>query len=154
MKFLRILLLHLLSALLVSENQALGKYYNSNLRASSVEQSSEKIDARVANLAKPGAVAQGVKNTVPRTKDALGHIFRDAPGHINPTTVAAQSRYIRLFENVANNTKNFNPNVLTNYQRAAGGFQGFSQTFRNGQQIWVQTFNGKIINAGVNIIPK
>ena len=36
----------------------------------------------------------------------------------------------------------------------AGGFQGYSQTFRNGSQVWVQTRNGKIINAGVNLIPK
>lgn len=25
---------------------------------------------------------------------------------------------------------------------------------RNGSQVWVQTRNGKIINAGVNLIPK
>ncbi|MDF3819608.1 hypothetical protein P3G55_06840 [Leptospira sp. 96542] len=55
---------------------------------------------------------------------------------------------------VANNSANLNPNVLTNFQRTAGGFQGFSQTFRNGSQVWTQTLNGNIINAGVNAIPK
>ncbi len=55
---------------------------------------------------------------------------------------------------MANDTKNVNPNVLSNYQRAANGFQGFAQTFKNGKQVWVQTFNGKIVNAGVNVLPK
>ncbi len=98
--------------------------------------------------------AKGVANTVTKSESVLGHIFRDATGHVNPSTVASQNRYISLFENVANNSANLNPNVLTDFQRTAGGFQGYSQIFRNGQQVWAQTLNGKIINAGVNIIPK
>jgi hypothetical protein len=99
-------------------------------------------------------VSSGLKNTVTRTKSVLGHIFRNSKGHVNPSTIASQNRYIQLFENVANNIKNLNPNVLSNFQRAAGNFQGFSQTFRNGQQIWVEVLDGKIINAGINLIPK
>ncbi|MGN7787362.1 FG-GAP-like repeat-containing protein [Niabella sp. 22666] len=100
------------------------------------------------------SAAKGVTNTVTRSESVLGHIFRNASGHVNPSTVTSQGRYINLFEKVANNSANLNPNILTNFQRTAGGFQGFSQTFRNGSQVWTQTLNGKIINAGVNIIPK
>jgi len=92
--------------------------------------------------------------TISRTSALLGHIFRNAAGHVNPSSIATQSRYIQLFEKVANKAGNVNPNILSSFQRSTTGFQGFSQTFRNGQQIWVQTYNGKIINAVVNIIPK
>jgi RHS repeat-associated protein len=98
--------------------------------------------------------AKGGTNTVTRSESVLGHIFRDASGHVNPSTITSQNRYINLFEKVGNNATNLNPNVLNNFQRSAGGFQGFSQTFRNGKQVWVQTINGKIFDAGVNIIPK
>lgn len=101
-----------------------------------------------------GFAAKGVTNTVTRSESVLGHIFRKAPGHVNPSTVTSQGRYINLFEKVANNPANLNPNVLTNFQRTSGGFHGYSQTFRNGKQVWSQTLNGKIINAGVNTIPK
>jgi hypothetical protein len=93
-------------------------------------------------------------NTVTRSESVLGHIFRNDTGHVNPSTLTSQNRYINLFEKVGNNSANLNPNVLTNFQRNAGGFQGYSQIFRNGKQVWVQTLDGKIINAGVNIIPK
>lgn len=59
-----------------------------------------------------------------------------------------------MFESVGNNPANLNPNVLTNFQRSVGGFQGYSKTFSDGKQVWVQTFDGKILNAGVNVIPK
>jgi len=104
--------------------------------------------AQAANVA-----SKGVVNTVPRTKDVLGHIFRNAPGHVNPATAASQGRYISLFEKVAANPKNFNPNIL-NPQAAKNGVQAFTQTFRNGRQVWVHTRNGRIFDAGVNLIPK
>lgn len=100
------------------------------------------------------AAANGVTNTVNKSESVLRHIFRDAGGHVNPSTVASQNRYVSLFENVANNSANLDPNVLNNFQRSVGGYQGYSQTFRNGGQVWTQTFNGKIFDAGVNIIPK
>lgn len=58
------------------------------------------------------------------------------------------------FENVANNSTNLNPNELSVHQKTAGGFQGHSKLFRNGRQVWTQSLNGKITNAGVNSIPK
>lgn len=75
----------------------------------------------------------------------LGHIFRDAAGHVNPSTIASQDRFIRLFESVGNNPANLNPNVLTNFQRTMGGFQGYSQMLRNGKQVWVQRLMGKLL---------
>ena len=109
-----------------------------------------------ASIVDDGATAatKEVTNSVTKTESVLGHIFRDAEGHVNPSTVTSQNRYISLFENVANNPLNLNPNVLTNFQREAANFQGYSQIFRNGKQVWTQTFNGKIINAGINLIPK
>ncbi len=80
--------------------------------------------AGLQNVRSIGSAAKGVANAIPRTKDVLGHIFRDATGHVNHATVASQNRYIKLFESVANNSKNINANVLTNYQRTTGGFQG------------------------------
>jgi hypothetical protein len=58
---------------------------------------------RSANLA-----TKGVTNAVTRSESVLGHIFRNAPGHVNPSTVASQNRYIKLFESVANNPANLN----------------------------------------------
>ena len=98
--------------------------------------------------------AKGLGNIFPKTESVIGHVFRDAAGHVNPTTIASQNRYINLFESVGNNLDNINPNVLNNFQLSTKGFQGFSQVFRNGKQVWVQTINGKIFDAGVNIIPK
>jgi len=33
-------------------------------------------------------------------------------------------------------------------------WQFLSRSFRNGKQVWVQSRNGKIFNAGVNVTPK
>jgi hypothetical protein len=92
-------------------------------------------------------------NTITRSKPVLGHIFRDAPGHVNPSTITSQNRYINLFESVGNNPLNLNRGVLNSYQQTVSGFQGYSQTFRNGQ-VWIQVRNGNIFDAGVNIIPR
>lgn len=89
---------------------------------------------------------------VTRSESVLGHIFRNAPGHVNPSTVASQNRYIKLFESVANNPANLNQSILAP-NAIKNGVQGFTQTFKNGQ-IWVHTRNGKIFDAGVNLIPR
>ncbi len=98
-------------------------------------------------------VVEATTMTVSQTASRLGHIFSSEAGHVQPITSASQGRFINLFERVANNPDNLNPNVLNNFQRANQGFQGFSQTFRNGQ-VWTQTFGGQIINAGVNRTPR
>ena len=90
-------------------------------------------------------------NTVPRNKSVLGHIFINKIGHVNPPT-SSQSRYIKLFESVSNNPSNLDSSVLSNYQRVTGGFEGYSQTFSNNRQVWVHVRNGRIFDAGVNLI--
>ncbi|MCE7057732.1 RHS repeat-associated core domain-containing protein [Algoriphagus sp. AGSA1] len=99
-----------------------------------------------------GKVAKEVTKTVTRSESVLGHIFRDAAGHVNPSTVTSQNRYISLFEKVANNPANLNQSILAP-RAIENGVQGFTQSFNNGQ-IWVQVKDGKIFNAGVNLIKK
>jgi len=97
--------------------------------------------------------AKGVTNAIPRTKDVLGHIFKNTAGHVNPATAASQSRYLNLFEKVANNSKNLNQSILKP-SAIKNGVQGYTQTFRNGQQVRVHSRNGRIFDAGVNLIPR
>lgn len=82
------------------------------------------------------------------TVTSLEHIFRNAVGHVNPTSVASQQRFMRLFAAVASNPNNLVKTV--NPAAAAAGVQTFQQTFRSGRQVWVQVLNGQIRNAGVN----
>ena len=98
-------------------------------------------------------VPQATANVVPRTSSVLGHIFKNTEGHVNPVTNASQVRFINLFERVANNPGNLNPNVLSSFQRTNPGFQGFSQTYRNGQ-VWAHVRGVRIFDAGVNRIPR
>ncbi len=137
-----------------------------NIAASnSLEQSyidTTKTGLTVGTIVAGGAVSgassvsiapETAANSVPRTADVLGHIFKAGDGHVAPTTGASQQRFINLFERVANNPNNQNPNVLSNFQRTNTTVQGFSQNFRNGQ-VWAQAGNGRIFNAGVNRIPR
>ncbi|MGX5691520.1 hypothetical protein, partial [Arcticibacter tournemirensis] len=89
--------------------------------------------------------------TVNASESLLGHIFRDAVGHVNPVTIESKTRYLNLFAKVAGNPNNLVPTV--NPSAANAGILTFYQTFRNGRQVWVQTLNGEIRNAGVNLIP-
>ncbi len=77
-----------------------------------------------------------------------GHIFRDTPGHVNPSTLASQGRYGRLFESVANNPANLRHGVLPAAAEAAG-VRVYTQNFAHGQ-VWVMVRDNRIINAGVN----
>jgi len=83
-----------------------------------------------------------------------GHIFREAAGHVNPSTLASQGRFARLFEQVGSNPANLRTDAvaagLTPPQGAAAGINAFTQVFSNGKQIWVLVRNNTIINAGVN----
>ena len=77
-----------------------------------------------------------------------GHIFRNAEGHVNPSSTASQVRFARLFENVTKSGK-VDSSVLSNFQRKSGEFVGYSKEFKNGT-VWTQTKDGQIVNAGVN----
>ncbi|MDB4912416.1 MAG: hypothetical protein JWM95_60 [Gemmatimonadetes bacterium] len=91
-----------------------------------------------------GVVANGPKVEA----KAMGHIFRDAVGHVNPGTATSEARYMGLFEAVAGNAANRNDAVVAAAGQAAG-VQGFTQRFRQGE-VWVHVIGGKITNAGIN----
>jgi hypothetical protein len=80
----------------------------------------------------------------------VGHIFREAPGHVDPSTAASRERYARLFEHVASNPANRRLNPPLPQAAATAGVQVYVQTQRNGKQIWVYIRDRRIINAGVN----
>ena len=88
----------------------------------------------------------GVYSNVP--KSVWSHIFRNAEGHVNPTNLNSQIRYYKLFQRVASNPANRVPTVNAAAKNA--GVQTFNQTYRGGT-VWVQTLNGRITNAGVNL---
>lgn len=79
-----------------------------------------------------------------------GHIFRDAPGHVYPSTAASRERYARLFEQVTSNPANRLPDAPLPQPAAVAGVQVYVQTQRNGKQVWVYIRDRRIINAGVN----
>jgi len=77
-----------------------------------------------------------------------GHIFRDSRGHVNPKYETSQGRYSTLYESTAI-PKNHNSDILSSFQRNNTGYAGYSRQYNAGE-VWVQTRNGEIINAGVN----
>jgi hypothetical protein len=118
-----------------------------------LSKAAEKVGKKAAKVEKWAEVVKDTTNTIPRTKDVLGHIFRSAPGHVNPSSVALRNKYIEIFESVANKPQNLNPKIL-NLEAAKNGVQAFTQTCSNGKQVWVFVRDGKIFDAGINIIPK
>jgi hypothetical protein len=73
----------------------------------------------------------------------LRHIFRAADGHF-PTDTTANRRLL-LF--VAGNPAN-------RLGEDRFGAVWAAQTMRDGSQVWVQIWNGRIINGGVNPVPR
>ena len=106
-----------------------------------------------ANAAKPD-VQQGTAeggtnipdgrgvNNLPQTEAQLRHIFRNAKGHLPDTPTNRM-----LIENTANNPKNY-------LGIDSKGTSWYAQMQADGSQIWVQTYNGIITNAGLNEIPR
>ncbi len=82
------------------------------------------------------------------SESSLEHIFRNAPGHVNPTSIASKERYLNLFSQIASNPNNIVKTI--NSQAAQAGVLTYKYTFRNGKTVWVQTFKGALRNAGVN----
>lgn len=112
-------------------------------------QSSLETNLKFVSVLPIGKIASVTTNV---TESVSQHIFRDAVGHINPTTIESQGRYLNLFAKVSSNPNNLVPTV--NKAAANAGIRTFYQSFRNGNQVWVQTLNGTIRNAGVNLIAK
>jgi hypothetical protein len=83
-----------------------------------------------------------------------GHIFRNSPGHVNPSSLASQQRYAALFERVASNSANLRTDAVRSgimtQDAANAGSSAYTWIARNGEQVWVIIRNGVIQNAGVN----
>src|SRR5262245_3090091 len=84
-----------------------------------------------------GGLLKGGLKALTKTysKSLLGHIFRDAVGHVNPATAASQARYMELFESVAANPANLRTNFPLPTPAANAGVQAFTRVFRNGNQV-------------------
>ena len=98
------------------------------------------------------------RNIVDRSPSVWKHIFRNSTGHVNPSTATSQNRYAFLFEKVANNPINLRTDAvqvgLVDIRAFNTGTSVFTQTFKNGSQVWVWVRNSKIVNAGINPNPK
>jgi hypothetical protein len=86
--------------------------------------------------------AKTVTNVLPENPSQLGHIFRDAPGHL-PDTIANRQLLLDTATNPANS---FGVNRFGN--------EVFVSTRADGSQVWVETRNGIIQNGGVNNPPR
>lgn len=105
------------------------------------------INATEANWKLASMIPVGKYGNV--SKSLFNHIFRNSLGHVNPTTLASKIRYYDLFKRVSSNPNNIVP--TTNLAAQNAGVITYNQTFRNGSTVWVQTLNGQIRNAGVNL---
>ncbi len=76
--------------------------------------------------------------------ERAARIFRNASGHVNPSTAASMQRRIRMFQQVASNPVNLRPGASP-----APGVDVYTQRFQNGE-VWVHVCGGVISNAGVN----
>jgi RHS repeat-associated protein len=109
----------------------------------------------VHNNSKATGGGQQTTNLVARFDSRReGHVFREAPGHVNPASANWRARYIREFEQVASNPANMRADAvqrgIITQQAADAGVQAFTQTTSRGRQVWVTVRNGIIQNAGVN----
>lgn len=133
-----------------SGTNVVGGIVNNTIQGKEVTAKSVAIDAAVGAAAGVGGkildkviknISSGAKTVIDEKR--VGHIFRDSEGHIVKDTPAAR----KVIEKTANNSKN-----------AMGadkyGNQWSAQTQKDGTQIWVQSRNGKVINAGVNKKPR
>lgn len=83
-----------------------------------------------------------VWNRIPDNDSVIGHIFRNADGHV-PDTPANRA----LLEDVANDVMYFRG--TDKYE-----FKWYVKNMTDGRQVWVQVRNGVIFEGGINDIPK
>lgn len=85
-----------------------------------------------------GGAARGAAIEINASR--MAHIFRDASGHVNPATAASQGRFMSMFENTAANSANLRNDAvqagILTQQAANAGVQAFTQTMKNGEQVW------------------
>ena len=98
-------------------------------------------------------VAQIVRARFPReSKSKVDHIFdkrKVNEGHIAPRTEASKERAAKLFESVAGNPANKRTDLPVDQNKIDAGVEMHTQQFKRGQ-VWVESREGKIIDAGVN----
>jgi hypothetical protein len=96
------------------------------------------------NIIGDGMIAHPVKPLakLPENPSQLGHIFRDAPGHILDTPANRE-----LLISISNNPSN--KMGVDRY-----GLTWYGQTLDNGNQVWVSVRGGVIQNGGVNSVPR
>jgi RHS repeat-associated protein len=119
-----------------------GGAINNTIQGKEITAKSVAIDAAVGVTAGvAGKLLSGVSSQAKSVIDEkrVGHIFREAEGHFATDTPAART----LINKTATNSKN-----------AMGtdkfGNQWSAKTQKDGTQVWTQSRNGKVINAGVN----
>jgi hypothetical protein len=105
-------------------------------------------------VGEPGVVAHNNCVEMPTKESQLEHIFRDAPGHANPTTKNGRRAWSNLFKSVASKEGNLVENpvskgIITKQAKNAG-VKAYSKSYSNGKQVWVTVRDGTIQNAGVN----
>ena len=89
---------------------------------------------------------------MPSGKSQLDHIFDPSKvdeGHLAPSTKSSRDRAGRMFENVASDSKNKRPDLVSDPNKQRAGIEMFTKDQRNGQ-IWVETRGSIIQDAGVN----
>lgn len=99
-----------------------------------------------ADTAALGGLAEGaglLSEAGPAIDEAnASHIFRDAAGHLAEDT--AENR--ALLEGAVK---------PGNYvETRPSGAQVYRETLPDGQQVWVEVYDGKISNGGINAIPR
>jgi len=78
----------------------------------------------------------------PVSESELNHIFREAEGHVADTPGNRQ-----LLLDVAND-------VLARLESDQYGNEWSARLLTDGRQAWTQTRLGKIVNAGINAVPR
>ncbi len=93
--------------------------------------------------------------TVSYSWNRSGHIFRSARGHVAPVSQQGKNYYVGLFRKVASNPTNLRTDAvaagLITAQAERQGVKAYTQTLKNGKQVWVTVKNAEIQNAGVNL---
>ncbi len=82
-------------------------------------------------------------NDITINEDKAGHIFRDSDGHFNSDTPENRD----VLEDVSNSSEN-------HLGADKYGNEWYGKTRSDGSQVWTQVRNGKIVNGGVNDVPK
>ena len=78
----------------------------------------------------------------PTSESELNHIFREAEGHVVDTE---ENR--RLLLEVADDD-------LARLESDQYGNEWSARTLADGRQVWTQTRLGKIVNGGINVLPR